>query len=115
MLPAGEPAPQIEWSKLRAPLPWQHRVVNGSLVIPRAAQQDSGQYICNASSPVGSAEVFVTLDVESKGVAGGRGAPGSLLPSPPSPLPCWCHHPSLAPLLPSSAHGHLHHRSHPPI
>ncbi|XP_040389437.1 basement membrane-specific heparan sulfate proteoglycan core protein isoform X14 [Cygnus olor] len=61
----GEPAPRIEWSKLRAPLPWQHRVVNGSLVIPRAAQQDSGQYICNASSPAGSAEVFVTLDVET--------------------------------------------------
>ncbi|XP_014817217.1 PREDICTED: basement membrane-specific heparan sulfate proteoglycan core protein-like, partial [Calidris pugnax] len=61
----GEPSPHIEWSKLRAPLPWQHRVVNGSLVIPRAAQQDSGQYICNASSPAGSAEVFVTLDVET--------------------------------------------------
>ncbi|CAM9797951.1 unnamed protein product, partial [Bubo scandiacus] len=61
----GEPAPRIEWSKLRAPLPWQHRVVNGTLVIPRAAQQDSGQYICNASSPAGFAEVFVTLDVES--------------------------------------------------
>ncbi|XP_050838438.1 basement membrane-specific heparan sulfate proteoglycan core protein isoform X6 [Serinus canaria] len=61
----GDPVPRIEWSKLRAPLPWQHRVVNGSLVIPRAAQQDSGQYICNASSPVGSTEVFVTLDVES--------------------------------------------------
>ncbi|XP_069730950.1 basement membrane-specific heparan sulfate proteoglycan core protein isoform X7 [Phaenicophaeus curvirostris] len=61
----GEPTPHIEWSKLRAPLPWQHQVVNGSLVIPRAAQQDSGQYICNASSPTGSAEVFVTLDVET--------------------------------------------------
>ncbi|XP_066058873.1 basement membrane-specific heparan sulfate proteoglycan core protein isoform X2 [Chamaea fasciata] len=61
----GDPMPRIEWSKLRAPLPWQHRVVNGSLVIPRAAQQDSGQYICNASSPVGSSEVFVTLDVET--------------------------------------------------
>lgn len=78
-IPAGEPAPRIEWSKLRAPLPWQHRVVNGSLVIPRAAQQDSGQYICNASSPAGSAEVFVTLDVESKGAAG--------LPLP-QPTPC---------------------------
>ncbi|XP_063273590.1 basement membrane-specific heparan sulfate proteoglycan core protein isoform X3 [Prinia subflava] len=61
----GDPVPRIEWSKLRAPLPWQHRVVNGSLVIPRAAQQDSGQYICNASSPIGSSEAFVTLDVET--------------------------------------------------
>ncbi|XP_030819499.1 basement membrane-specific heparan sulfate proteoglycan core protein isoform X2 [Camarhynchus parvulus] len=61
----GDPVPRIEWSKLRAPLPWQHHVVNGSLVIPRAAQQDSGQYICNASSPLGSTEAFVTLDVET--------------------------------------------------
>lgn len=80
--------PRIEWSKLRAPLPWQHQVVNGSLVIPRAAQQDSGQYICNASSPLGYTEVFVTLDVESKGTAGSWGTPGFLLPSPlwPSPI-----------------------------
>ncbi|XP_030363787.1 basement membrane-specific heparan sulfate proteoglycan core protein isoform X2 [Strigops habroptila] len=61
----GDPEPRIEWSKLRAPLPWQHRVVNGTLVIPRAAQQDSGQYICNASSAAGTTEAFVTLDVES--------------------------------------------------
>ncbi|KAK2526705.1 Hspg2 isoform A [Columba livia] len=61
----GEPAPRVEWSKLRAPLPWQHRVVDGSLVIPRAAQQDSGQYICNASSAAGYAEAFITLDVET--------------------------------------------------
>ncbi|XP_032935509.1 basement membrane-specific heparan sulfate proteoglycan core protein isoform X4 [Catharus ustulatus] len=64
-LARGDPEPRIEWSKLRAPLPWQHHVVNGSLVIPRAAQQDSGQYICNASNPIGSTEVFVTLDVET--------------------------------------------------
>ncbi|XP_064381762.1 basement membrane-specific heparan sulfate proteoglycan core protein isoform X6 [Dromaius novaehollandiae] len=61
----GEPAPTVEWSKLRAPLPWQHRVLNGTLVIPRAAQQDSGQYICNASNAAGFAEAFVTLDVET--------------------------------------------------
>ncbi|XP_068772364.1 basement membrane-specific heparan sulfate proteoglycan core protein isoform X3 [Struthio camelus] len=61
----GEPAPTIEWSKLRAPLPWQHQVLNGTLVIPRAAQQDSGQYICNASNAVGFTEAFITLDVET--------------------------------------------------
>ncbi|KAM9521183.1 basement membrane-specific heparan sulfate proteoglycan core protein isoform 7-T7 [Guaruba guarouba] len=61
----GDPEPRIEWSKLRAPLPWQHRVVNGTLVIPRAAQQDSGQYICNATSAAGATEAFVTLDVET--------------------------------------------------
>ncbi|XP_052547643.1 basement membrane-specific heparan sulfate proteoglycan core protein isoform X6 [Tympanuchus pallidicinctus] len=80
----GEPEPRIEWSKLRAPLPWQHRVVNGTLVIPRVAQQDSGQYICNASSPAGFTEVFVTLDVESDGGGDGgalavRVTPGSLV------------------------------------
>ncbi|KAM8796373.1 basement membrane-specific heparan sulfate proteoglycan core protein [Eudromia elegans] len=62
---AGDPAPTVEWSKLRAPLPWQHRLLNGSLVIPRAAQQDSGQYICNASNAAGYAEAFVVLDVET--------------------------------------------------
>ncbi|XP_040507367.1 basement membrane-specific heparan sulfate proteoglycan core protein isoform X5 [Gallus gallus] len=79
----GEPEPRIEWSKLRAPLPWQHRVVNGTLVIPRAAQQDSGQYICNASSPAGFTEVFVTLDVESDG-GGDSGGPLAVRVTPGS-------------------------------
>ncbi|XP_068097689.1 basement membrane-specific heparan sulfate proteoglycan core protein isoform X2 [Hyperolius riggenbachi] len=62
---SGNPPPVISWSKLRAPLPWQHQVVNNTLVIPRVAQQDSGQYICNASNVDGYAEVYVTLDVEN--------------------------------------------------
>ncbi|XP_060115564.1 basement membrane-specific heparan sulfate proteoglycan core protein [Heteronotia binoei] len=61
----GDPAPTIQWSKLRAPLPWQHQLVNDTLVIPRVAQQDSGQYICNASNTAGFTEAFVMLDVES--------------------------------------------------
>uniref|UniRef100_A0A452GNG7 Uncharacterized protein n=1 Tax=Gopherus agassizii TaxID=38772 RepID=A0A452GNG7_9SAUR len=61
----GDPPPSIQWSKLRAPLPWQHRVVNNTLLIPRVAQQDSGQYICNASNAAGFTEAFVTLDVET--------------------------------------------------
>uniref|UniRef100_A0A8C0JBH2 Heparan sulfate proteoglycan 2 n=1 Tax=Chelonoidis abingdonii TaxID=106734 RepID=A0A8C0JBH2_CHEAB len=61
----GDPSPSIQWSKLRAPLPWQHRVVNNTLLIPRVAQQDSGQYICNASNAVGFTEAFVRLDVET--------------------------------------------------
>ncbi|XP_043356001.1 basement membrane-specific heparan sulfate proteoglycan core protein isoform X3 [Dermochelys coriacea] len=60
----GDPPPTIQWSKLRAPLPWQHRVVNNTLLIPRVAQQDSGQYICNASNAASFTEAFVTLDVE---------------------------------------------------
>ncbi|EMP24866.1 Basement membrane-specific heparan sulfate proteoglycan core protein, partial [Chelonia mydas] len=59
-----DPPPTIQWSKLRAPLPWQHRVVNNTLLIPRVAQQDSGQYICNASNAASFTEAFVTLDVE---------------------------------------------------
>ncbi|XP_039223672.1 basement membrane-specific heparan sulfate proteoglycan core protein isoform X11 [Crotalus tigris] len=60
----GDPTPTIQWSKLRAPLPWQHQVVNDTLIIPRVAQQDSGQYICNASNSAGFTEAFVVLDVE---------------------------------------------------
>uniref|UniRef100_A0A8C8S4Q0 Heparan sulfate proteoglycan 2 n=1 Tax=Pelusios castaneus TaxID=367368 RepID=A0A8C8S4Q0_9SAUR len=61
----GNPPPTIQWSKLRAPLPWQHQVVNDTLLVPRVAQQDSGQYICNASNAAGFTEAFVTLDVET--------------------------------------------------
>ncbi|XP_077312090.1 basement membrane-specific heparan sulfate proteoglycan core protein isoform X8 [Lithobates pipiens] len=61
----GNPTPTITWSKLRAPLPWQHQVANNTLIIPRVAQQDSGQYICNASNSNGHSEIFVTLDVEN--------------------------------------------------
>lgn len=63
--PTGSPAPTIHWSKLRSPLPWQHRLEGNTLIIPRVAQQDSGQYICNASSPIGHAEATVILHVES--------------------------------------------------
>uniref|UniRef100_A0A670K0Z6 Heparan sulfate proteoglycan 2 n=1 Tax=Podarcis muralis TaxID=64176 RepID=A0A670K0Z6_PODMU len=61
----GDPSPTIHWSKLRAPLPWQHQIVNGTLIIPRAAQQDSGQYICNATNTAGFTEAFIMLDVEA--------------------------------------------------
>ncbi|XP_067873656.1 basement membrane-specific heparan sulfate proteoglycan core protein isoform X2 [Heterodontus francisci] len=61
----GYPTPIIQWSKLRAPLPWQHKIVNGSLVIPHVGLQDSGQYICNASNSAGFNEMFIMLDVET--------------------------------------------------
>ena len=62
----GFPIPSISWSKLRAPLPWRHQLVNGSLVLPNVGRQDSGEYICNATNPLGTSEVTVSLDVESE-------------------------------------------------
>ncbi|XP_023385164.1 basement membrane-specific heparan sulfate proteoglycan core protein [Pteropus vampyrus] len=61
----GSPTPTIHWSKLRSPLPWQHQLEGDTLIIPRVAQQDSGQYICNATSPTGYAEATIVLHVES--------------------------------------------------
>ncbi|XP_058532481.1 basement membrane-specific heparan sulfate proteoglycan core protein isoform X2 [Ochotona princeps] len=62
---SGSPMPTIHWSKLRAPLPWQHRLEGNTLIIPRVAQQDSGQYICNATSHLGHSEATVVLHVEN--------------------------------------------------
>ena len=62
----GSPTPTIHWSKLRSPLPWQHQLEGDTLIIPRVAQQDSGQYICNATNPAGHAEATIALHVESK-------------------------------------------------
>uniref|UniRef100_W5M174 Heparan sulfate proteoglycan 2 n=1 Tax=Lepisosteus oculatus TaxID=7918 RepID=W5M174_LEPOC len=60
----GHPPPTITWSKLRAPLPWQHKVVNNSLILPNVGRQDSGQYICNATNTMGTAEITIIVDVE---------------------------------------------------
>lgn len=91
--PIGNPPPTIHWSKLRSPLPWQHRVEGNTLVIPRVAQQDSGQYICNATNTAGHAEATVILHVESK----------SSIPSPDFCL--WCT--GLYVPLPSSSLGRI--------
>ncbi|TSL61242.1 Basement membrane-specific heparan sulfate proteoglycan core protein [Bagarius yarrelli] len=61
----GIPKPTITWSKLRAPLPWRHKIVNNSLVLPSVGRQDSGQYICNATNSMGTSEITVMLDVET--------------------------------------------------
>ncbi|KAK3547531.1 hypothetical protein QTP86_021514, partial [Hemibagrus guttatus] len=61
----GFPKPTITWSKLRAPLPWRHKIVNNSLVLPSVGRQDSGQYICNATNNLGTSEVIVMVDVET--------------------------------------------------
>lgn len=56
----------ITWSKLRSPLPWRHKVVNSSLVLPSVGRQDSGEYICRASNSMGASQATVKLDVESE-------------------------------------------------
>ncbi|XP_044524651.1 basement membrane-specific heparan sulfate proteoglycan core protein [Gracilinanus agilis] len=61
----GSPAPTVHWSKLRAPLPWKHQLSGNTLILPEVAQQDSGQYICNATNSAGHAEATVILHVES--------------------------------------------------
>ncbi|KAF4118030.1 basement membrane-specific heparan sulfate proteoglycan core protein-like [Onychostoma macrolepis] len=61
----GSPTPIISWSKLRAPLPWQHKVNGGILTLNNVGRQDSGQYICNATSALGFSEAYVQLEVDS--------------------------------------------------
>lgn len=61
----GSPTPVISWSKLRAPLPWQHTATGGSLTLNNLGRQDSGQYICNATNAVGFSEAYVQLEVDS--------------------------------------------------
>uniref|UniRef100_A0A4X2M3Y0 Basement membrane-specific heparan sulfate proteoglycan core protein n=1 Tax=Vombatus ursinus TaxID=29139 RepID=A0A4X2M3Y0_VOMUR len=61
----GSPPPTVHWSKLRAPLPWKHQLSGNTLILPEVAQQDSGQYICNATNSAGHAEATVILHVES--------------------------------------------------
>lgn len=68
---AGFPTPVVTWSKLRSPLPWRHKVMNNSLVLPSVGRQDSGEYICRATSSMGSSQVTVKLDVESELGVGG--------------------------------------------
>lgn len=82
----GSPTPTIHWSKLRSPLPWQHQLEGDTLIIPRVAQQDSGQYICNATSPTGHAEATIALHVESKALPRLPWAALSILRGSLSPL-----------------------------
>eukprot|EP00063_Salmo_salar_P016770 XP_013991605.1 PREDICTED: basement membrane-specific heparan sulfate proteoglycan core protein-like isoform X18 [Salmo salar] len=61
----GFPVPKITWSKLRAPLPWRHKVVDNTLILPSVGRADAGEYICNATNNMGTTEVTIMLDVET--------------------------------------------------
>ncbi|KAJ8283559.1 hypothetical protein COCON_G00024090 [Conger conger] len=61
----GYPTPTVSWSKLRAPLPWQHKVTDGTLFLENMGRQDSGQYICNATNSAGFHEATVQIEVET--------------------------------------------------
>ncbi|XP_068178244.1 basement membrane-specific heparan sulfate proteoglycan core protein-like [Antennarius striatus] len=61
----GSPTPIITWSKLRAPLPWKHTVVNGVLTLSNVGRQDSGQYICNATNIHGYSEAYTQMEVDT--------------------------------------------------
>ncbi len=66
ILPKGFPMPTITWSKERSSLPWRHKIVDNSLVLPNVGRQDSGQYICNATNHMGTSEVTIMLEVDSE-------------------------------------------------
>uniref|UniRef100_A0A8C1UL38 Heparan sulfate proteoglycan 2 n=1 Tax=Cyprinus carpio TaxID=7962 RepID=A0A8C1UL38_CYPCA len=59
ILPKGFPKPTITWSKERSSLPWRHKIVDNSLVLPNVGRQDSGQYVCNATNHMGTSEVTI--------------------------------------------------------
>ncbi|XP_016315955.1 basement membrane-specific heparan sulfate proteoglycan core protein isoform X2 [Sinocyclocheilus anshuiensis] len=61
----GFPKPTITWSKERSSLPWRHKIVDNSLVLPNVGRQDSGQYVCNATNHMGTSEVTIMLEVDS--------------------------------------------------
>ncbi|KAG7316159.1 hypothetical protein KOW79_021025 [Hemibagrus wyckioides] len=63
---SGSPTPVITWSKLRAPLPWQHKAEGGTLTLSNVGRQDSGQYICNATNSVGFSEAYVQMEVDTR-------------------------------------------------
>ncbi|TRY87102.1 hypothetical protein DNTS_009172, partial [Danionella cerebrum] len=62
----GFPKPTINWFKERSSLPWRHQIVGNNLVLSNVGRQDSGQYVCNATNHLGTSEVTIMLEVDSK-------------------------------------------------
>ncbi|XP_073795137.1 basement membrane-specific heparan sulfate proteoglycan core protein isoform X12 [Danio rerio] len=61
----GFPKPTITWFKERSSLPWRHKIVDNSLILPNVGRQDSGQYVCNATNHLGTSEVTIMLEVDT--------------------------------------------------
>lgn len=62
---SGIPRPVITWSKISDSLPVHSAVseASGSLIIDHVTSNDAGIYICKATSILGTAEKYVTLQV----------------------------------------------------
>lgn len=60
----GFPPPVVTWAKVLGKLPRGRTLIRGrSVTITRAEKEDTGSYICKASSPGGSSRVVTQLVV----------------------------------------------------
>jgi hypothetical protein len=62
----GNPTPKVTWSRPKSLLPVGRHVVhsNGSLSIKQVTSNDSGSYICTATSVLGKAQAQSSLTVQ---------------------------------------------------
>lgn len=68
----GFPPPTIQWTRESGPLPQQHRMSGGALLLYNLRPEDSGRYICTASNNFGSNVAYAMLRVGG-GVGPGPG------------------------------------------
>ncbi|KAK3801367.1 hypothetical protein RRG08_059069 [Elysia crispata] len=62
----GEPAPVVEWSKVRGELTENHQVQGNVLRIFRATMEDRGMYLCRVGNSAGRAQAAAVLEVERR-------------------------------------------------
>ncbi|XP_014662216.1 PREDICTED: basement membrane-specific heparan sulfate proteoglycan core protein-like [Priapulus caudatus] len=62
----GIPRPNIQWTRDRGQLPPQHSVVGGVLSMSALKVEDSGRYICTASSEAGQSRSIAQLTVAGR-------------------------------------------------
>ncbi|XP_012944719.1 basement membrane-specific heparan sulfate proteoglycan core protein [Aplysia californica] len=66
----GDPQPVIRWDKDGGDLPLQHQIRNGVLTLYNLQPEDTGRYICTATSQAGSARDFSFITVETRETGG---------------------------------------------